>query len=75
MHPLSAKQYSSSQEIENKILELNKKYFMTRNPDLQMQIGMMLDTLKATLEEKRLEEKKNQQNNDDSGLDNLINIS
>lgn len=75
MHPLSANQYSSSQEIENKILELNKKYFMTRNPDLQMQIGMMLDTLKATLEEKRLEEKKNQQNNDDSGLDNLINIS
>jgi hypothetical protein len=75
MHPLSTKEYSSSQEIENKILELNKKYFMTNNPDLQMQIGMMLDTLKATLEEKRLEEKRNQQNNNDSGLDNLINVS
>ena len=76
MHPLSSKTYTNSTEIEDRILELNKKYFMTGNPDVQLQISMMIDTLRLSLEELRMEEKRIQQeNNGSEGLDNLINVS
>mgnify|MGYP001433314113 CR=1 FL=1 len=67
----------SNSELSEKISDLSKKYFMTKNPEVQNQIRAVLDMYKAeaatrqakeTLEEKNLE-------NGENSLDNLINIS
>jgi len=62
-------------EVENKIVELQRKYFQTRNPELQTQISMILDIYKEEARSRRAKEFVNQQQKDDSDLDTLINIS
>ena len=66
----------SDAEVENKSIELQRKYFMTHNPQVQEQISAVLDMYK---EENRARRAKaySQQNeqNGESGLDNLINVS
>jgi hypothetical protein len=76
MHPLvnNLDQLTES-EIELKITDLQKRYFLTQNLELQNQISMVIDSYKIALEEKRIAFKKQQQENGDSDLDNLINIS
>ena len=78
MHPLinDANQLSES-ELEEKILKLNRVYHITSNEQTRHQIILALDTYKIALEEKRLEQKKLQQeqNQGNSDLDNLINVS
>ena len=63
-------------EIENKISELSRKYFISRNPQVQQQIAVVLDMFKQELSSRiakaRLQE---QEQNGENGLDNLINIS
>jgi hypothetical protein len=78
MHPLFENSDNlSTSEIEDKILLLNRRYYQTRNPQVQEQISMLLDTYKLELETRMVAEKKRQQDqqNGESGLDNLINIS
>ena len=79
MHPLfESTDNLSTSEIEDKILVLNKRFFQTRNPQVHEQISMLLETYKLELETRMVAEKKRQQENQDngeSGLDNLINIS
>jgi hypothetical protein len=76
MHPLISDASDLSEaELENKILKLNKAYFITHNDQTRQQIILALDTYKIALEEKRVEARKKQQENGDSDLDNLINIS
>lgn len=61
-------------QLEEKISDLQKKYFMSQNPSLKQQIANFLDFYKSHLQERRraaqkkLEEKQN-------GLDNLINVN
>ena len=44
MHPLVEDLSSlKDNEIESKVLDLSKKYWMSRNPDLQFQIKLLLD--------------------------------
>jgi hypothetical protein len=78
MHPLinDASQLSES-ELEEKIFKLNRVYHITSNEQTRHQIILALDTYKIALEEKRLEQKKLQQeqNQGNSDLDNLINVS
>jgi len=78
MHPLinDANQLSES-ELEEKIFKLNRVYHITSNEQTRHQIILALDTYKIALEEKRLEQKKLQQeqNQGNSDLDNLINVS
>jgi len=78
MHPLinDANQLSES-ELEEKIFKLNRVYHITSNEETRHQIILALDTYKIALEEKRLEQKKLQQeqNQGNSDLDNLINVS
>jgi hypothetical protein len=62
-------------ELEEKIHKLNKSYFMTTNEQTRHQIILLLDTYKIALEEKRIEARKIQEEQGDSDLDNLINIS
>ena len=63
-------------EIDNKIIELQRKYFITHNPSLQQQIAVILDMYR---EEARVRRAKQYQQisdqNGESGLDSLINIS
>ena len=64
-------------EIENKIVELQRKYFQAgANPQLQQQVQAILEMYKLEMQVRRSKslQKQNQQDGDNS-LDNLINIS
>jgi inorganic pyrophosphatase/exopolyphosphatase len=63
-------------EVDSKISELGRKYFQTRNPQLQSQIAVILEMYKqemATRRAKAMQQIREQ--NGEKGLDNLINIS
>lgn len=63
-------------EVDSKISELSRKYFQTRNPQLQSQIAVILEMYKqemATRRAKAVQQLREQ--NGEKGLDNLINIS
>ena len=64
-------------EIENKIVELQRKYFQAgANPQLQQQVQAIREMYKLEMQDRRSKslQKQNQENGDNS-LDNLINIS
>lgn len=65
----------SDLEIEDKIVELGRKYWMTRNPQVQQQISVILDMYKQESQLRRAKAFQQSQENSDSDLDNLINIS
>jgi hypothetical protein len=66
----------SDVEIDNKIFELNKKFWQTHNPQVRGQISVLLDQFKLEAEARRARQRlKNQEQNGDNSLDNLINIS
>ena len=63
-------------EIETKIQDLSRKFFITaNNPAVQHQVIMLLDSYKAELNvrRQRLWEEQNQKR--DTDLDSLINVS
>jgi hypothetical protein len=62
-------------ELESKIAELGKKYFMTQNFELQHQITTALDTYMAELTERRAIEWEKMLNNKEKGFDKLINVN
>jgi hypothetical protein len=62
-------------ELEAKINDLTRKYFMVRNPGVQAQMVSMLDSYKYELDLRRRREYENMVNNRDKGLDKLININ
>jgi hypothetical protein len=70
---MDLKQFTDNQ-LEDKISELQRKYFMTQNPDLKMQIANILDFYKEEIKDRRvtaqkkLEEKQN-------NLDSLIKVN
>jgi hypothetical protein len=76
MHPLL---YNLSElkttEIESKINDLTKKYFMTSNFEVQNQITSMLDTYKEELGNRQREEWNKVMESRNKGLDKLINVS
>jgi len=61
-------------QIDEKIVELGRKYWMTRNPDVQAQISTILEMYKQESRVRQAIAYQRQQNGD-SGLDNLINVS
>ena len=65
----------SEQDLENKTIELSKKFWQTQNSDVRMQIQTILDMYRLELESRRAKQKLQNQENDDNSLDNLINIS
>jgi hypothetical protein len=76
MHPLVDNlENIKDGEIENKINDLTRKYFMTRNPGVQAQIASVLNTYKEEMSKRRAAEYDRMMNNRDKGLDKLINIS
>jgi ribosomal protein L29 len=75
MHPLvpELKELKTS-EIESKINDLTRKYFMTQNTDLRNQIAKVLDVYKEEQSIRQRVEYEKMMNNRDKGLDKLINI-
>ena len=66
-------------ELENRVTELQRKYFQTDNADLKIQIANTLDIFKDELRTRRAiaaqKQREQMQENGDSDLDSLINIS
>lgn len=64
-------------EVEDKLTELARKYWMTRNPEVQQQITVLMDMYKIELTTRRAiqQQKQKDQDNGNNSLDNLINIS
>lgn len=60
-------------QLQEKIQDLSRRYFQTRNPELQNQIAVILDMFKQE-QTTRLYKNQNSDNDEDSDLDNLINI-
>lgn len=76
MHPLIINlQDLKTSEIEAKINDLTKKYFMTQNFELQSQISNMLDAYKEELSNRQREEWNKVMESRNKGLDKLINVS
>tara|TARA_B110000503_G_scaffold38376_1_gene62985 strand:+ start:582 stop:821 length:240 start_codon:yes stop_codon:yes gene_type:complete len=64
-------------QLEEKISTLQRRYFMTHNPQVQHQIANFLEIYKEEAHTRRAIEYERQktQENGDKGLDSLINIS
>jgi len=77
MHPLIHDLSNlSDNEIDEKILDLNRKYWRTQNLDLQHQISITIETYKHEQEARRARQRLEQEKqNGEEGLDNLINVS
>jgi len=76
MHPLVEDLSSlKDNEIESKILDLSKKYWMSRNPDLQFQIKLLLDQYNEELRLRRSKLLQQQNETRNQELDKLIKIN
>lgn len=76
MHPLvnNLSTFKTS-ELEAKINDLTKKYFMTSNPGIQAQMATILDTYKEELSIRQQAEWQQAVESRNKGLDKLINVS
>lgn len=62
-------------EIENKIQDLSKKYWITQNSNLKMQIANLLNIYKDEISVRRAKAWEQQYQKRDKGLDNLIQVN
>lgn len=62
-------------EVDDKIQELSRKYWQTKNTSLQQQISTVLEMFKAEAATRRAKQLQKSQTDSESGLDNLINVS
>ena len=67
----------STSDLSDKINDLSKKYFMTKNPEVQNQIRSVLEMYRAEAVSRQAKETLNQNKseNGENSLDNFINIS
>lgn len=76
MHPLLGPlDKLSDNELEQKLTDVNRRYWQTSNPEVREQIIMVIESYKLELESRRIKQKTDSQQNGNSDLDNLINIS
>lgn len=76
MHPLVDNlEDLKDPELESKILDLSKKYWQTRNSDVQYQIRMLLDVYNEELRNRRSKLLQQQLENRNQDLDKLIKVS
>lgn len=75
MHPLCDDlSVLKDSELENKIQELTRKYFMTSNYEVQRQLTMLLDLYKQELGQRQARMWQNQFEKRNKDLDKLINV-
>lgn len=76
MHPLiDDLSHLKDPEIESKMQDLGRKYWQARNPDVQYQIGILLEVYKSELATRRQRAYEAQFQNRDKDLDKLINVN
>jgi hypothetical protein len=75
-HPL-AEDFSQLKDadIEQKVQELSKKYWMSPNPSVKQQISIFLDIYKTELSARRAKLMQQEYQKRDKDLDNLIKVS
>ena len=76
-NPLATDFYDLTDKVlEEKHAELSRKYWMTQNPQVQMQMAIIIEQMREELRTRNARARV-QQNQDQGkkGLDNLINIS
>lgn len=76
-NPLATDFYDlSDKQLEERLGELNRKYHMTRNPQVQSQMAILIEQMREEVRTRnaraQVQENPDQ---DNKGLDNLINIS
>jgi hypothetical protein len=76
MHPLvnNLSELKDS-ELYARINDLTKKYYMTRNPDLQWQMAGVLDDLRLEARTRAAEQTAEIQKSNNQSLDSLIKLS
>tara|TARA_B100001057_G_scaffold483483_1_gene560318 strand:- start:3866 stop:4102 length:237 start_codon:yes stop_codon:yes gene_type:complete len=76
-NPLATDFYDLTDKmLEEKYTELRRKYWMTQNPQVQMQMSVLLEQMREEIKTRNAREKVQQeQDQGKKGLDNLINIS
>mgnify|MGYP001563668243 FL=1 len=62
-------------QVEEKVAELSRKYWQTRNPEVQMQIGTALNQYKEELFIRKQKEMNKPKDDGDNSLDKLIKVS
>ena len=62
-------------EVESKIQDLTRKYFITRNPEVQRQIVTLLDYYKQEMASRQAKMWQNQFENRNKDLDKLIKVN
>jgi len=76
MHPLAGSfENLKDSEIEEKISDLTKKYFMTRNFEVQMQISSLLENYKEEIGKRRQLQLQRLMQKSEKSLDNLVKIN
>lgn len=69
MHPLiSNLEDTSTKELYDKIQDLTKKYWMTKNPYLQHQIALAIESYSSEIDQRKFK------TNTETELDNLIKV-
>ena len=76
-NPLATDFYELSDKmLEEKFTELNRKYWMTKNPQVQMQMSTLIEQMREEIKSRHaLKIVQEEQDQGKNGLDNLINIS
>ena len=76
MHPLVTDLSDlKDSELYARINDLTKKYFMTRNPDLQWQMAGVLDELRLEARTRAARQTAKIQKSNNQSLDSLIKLS
>jgi hypothetical protein len=76
MHPLIQDlENLTDSELDTKLNDLTKKYFMTTNSHVQRQISIVLDSHKEELNRRRAKEWQKMSEKLNKNLDKLVNIS
>ncbi len=74
-HENNMKDYTDTM-LEQKLLKLNQMYFMTDNADMRHQMILLIDGYKLEIEDRRAAARlKQEQEQQDNSLDDLINVS
>jgi hypothetical protein len=73
MHPLVTDlENLKDSELSARISDLTKKYYMTRNPDVQWQIAGVLDDLRLEMRNRSAKQMQETMKNSNKNLDSLI---
>ena len=74
-HEQEIKNYTDAQ-LEQKLLKLNQMYFVIENQDMRQQMILLIDGYKLEIEARRAAARlKQEQEQGDNPLDDLINVS